>query len=86
MRTALAASAVAAATAGDDDTGASSARSSGLLAQYEHMHSSLSTMASSLERSLELAAIHNDGLSDQERQVRVVKKLLAHGANVVRGI
>jgi hypothetical protein len=30
-------------------------------------------MASSLERSLELAAIHSDGLSDKERSVRAVK-------------
>lgn len=30
-------------------------------------------MASSLERSLELAALHSDGLSDKERRVRQVK-------------
>ncbi|VDK41934.1 unnamed protein product [Anisakis simplex] len=34
---------------------------------------SSSTMESSLERSLEMAAIHSDGLSDKERQVRAVK-------------
>lgn len=37
------------------------------------MISSGSTMASSLERSLELAALHSDGLSDKERRVRQVK-------------
>ncbi|VDP12783.1 unnamed protein product [Soboliphyme baturini] len=38
--------------------------------------SSGSTMASSLERSLELAAIHSDGLSDKERRVRQVKNTI----------
>uniref|UniRef100_A0A915KQZ0 Uncharacterized protein n=1 Tax=Romanomermis culicivorax TaxID=13658 RepID=A0A915KQZ0_ROMCU len=37
------------------------------------MISSGSTMASSLERSLELAAMHSDGLSDKEKRVRQVK-------------
>lgn len=33
-------------------------------------------MESSLERSLEMAAIHSDGLSDKERQVRAVKNTI----------
>ncbi|EJD74894.1 kinase domain-containing protein [Loa loa] len=37
---------------------------------------SSSTMESSLERSLEMAAIHSDGLSDKERQVRAVKNTI----------
>ena len=37
------------------------------------MTSHSSTMASSLERSLEMGAIHSDGLSDKERAVRQVK-------------
>lgn len=37
------------------------------------MTSHSSTMASSLERSLEMGAIHSDGLSDQERAIRQVK-------------
>lgn len=40
------------------------------------MLTSSSTMASSLERSLELAAIHSDGLSDKEKQVRAVKNTI----------
>lgn len=40
------------------------------------MISSGSTMASSLERSLELAAMHSDGLSDKERKVRQVKNVI----------
>ncbi len=43
------------------------------------MISSGSTMASSLERSLEMAAFRSDGLSDQEQQVRAVKRsILGH--------
>lgn len=42
-----------------------------------------SGMNSSLERSLELAAMRSDGLSDQERQVRQVKgAILGHGRSV----
>uniref|UniRef100_A0A915PMB1 Protein kinase domain-containing protein n=1 Tax=Setaria digitata TaxID=48799 RepID=A0A915PMB1_9BILA len=37
---------------------------------------SSSTMESSLERSLEMGAIHSDGLSDKERQVRAVKNTI----------
>ena len=40
------------------------------------MLTSSSTMASSLERSLELGAIHSDGLSDKEKQVRAVKNTI----------
>uniref|UniRef100_A0A1I7XC23 BHLH domain-containing protein n=1 Tax=Heterorhabditis bacteriophora TaxID=37862 RepID=A0A1I7XC23_HETBA len=35
-----------------------------------------STMTSSLERSLEIGAIHSDGLSDKERRVRAVKNTI----------
>ncbi|RCN30584.1 hypothetical protein ANCCAN_23646 [Ancylostoma caninum] len=42
------------------------------------MLTSSSTMASSLERSLEQGAMHSDGLSDKERRVRAVK-------NTIRG-
>ncbi|VDO37586.1 unnamed protein product [Haemonchus placei] len=42
------------------------------------MMTSSSTMASSLERSLEQGAMHSDGLSDKERRVRAVK-------NTIRG-
>ncbi|VDK64658.1 unnamed protein product [Onchocerca ochengi] len=37
---------------------------------------SSSTMESSMERSLEMAAIHSDGLSDKEQQVRDVKNTI----------
>uniref|UniRef100_A0A0R3PLB5 Osteopontin n=1 Tax=Angiostrongylus costaricensis TaxID=334426 RepID=A0A0R3PLB5_ANGCS len=42
------------------------------------MLTSSSTMASSLERSLEQGAMHSDGLSDKERRVQAVK-------NTIRG-
>ncbi len=62
---------------GDEENTSSRASHSSRL-----MQSSGSTMASSLERSLELAAGRNDGLSDQERHVRAVRNSIlghAHG-------
>ncbi|VDP40338.1 unnamed protein product [Heligmosomoides polygyrus] len=49
-----------------------------LLSSELIMMTSSSTMASSLERSLEQGAMHSDGLSDKERRVRAVK-------NTIRG-
>lgn len=54
----------------------SSAASNILLNNNHLMRESISTMNSSLERSLELAAFHSDGLSDKESQVQHVKQLL----------
>jgi len=58
-----------------DDEENTSARSSHNLPM---MLSSMSTMGSSLERSLEMAAIHSDGLSDKEHRVHMVKTMIAN--------
>ncbi|VDD86569.1 unnamed protein product [Enterobius vermicularis] len=43
---------------------------------YKLLITSTSTNTSSLERSLEMAALHSDGLSDKERRVQAVKNTI----------